>query len=178
MLKLAKGLAVLIGLLLVVGVVGGLLMPGSIEVSREAVINAPPPHVFRHLNDLKAFNKWSPWANAAPDMKVSFSGPNQGVGQVMKWSSSDSSVGTGTQTIVESHQDERVVSDLDFGQMGTAQATFELTPEGDGTKVVWQLYSELGLNPLARWMGPVIKSGVAQKYEEGLVNLKRVAENQ
>jgi hypothetical protein len=168
------------GALLALGVVifgGGMLMPSTVEVSRDVVINATPDKIFPHIASLEAFNKWSPWADLDPDMKVVFSGSKEGVGQIMAWES-EKDMGSGNMTVVESVANEKLVTALDFGQMGTATAQFDLAPDAGGTKVVWSMKSELGDNPISRWFGPMIKSGVGEQYEKGLAKLRVVAEGE
>ena len=174
MKKLLKWLLVALGVVVLVVVGGGMLMPSQVSVSRDLVINAPAEKIFPHVANLKAFNKWSPWADIDPAMKVEFSGAEDGVGQVMSWQSTD--MGNGNMKVVESTANEKLVTALDFGQMGTASARFDLAPDAGGTKVTWSMQSELGNNPIARWFGPMIKSDVGETYEKGLAKLRVVAE--
>jgi len=109
-------------------------------------------------------------------MKVEFSGAEDGVGQVMKWESAE--MGEGSMTVTEATANERLVTALDFGQMGTASARFDLASDAGGTKVTWSMVSELGNNPIARWFGPMIKSDVSETYDKGLAKLRVVAEGE
>jgi len=170
----------LLGALIALAVVvfgGGMLMPSTVEVSRDVVINAPPDKIFPHVANLKAFNKWSPWVDLDPAMKVEFSGTEDGVGQAMSWDSKED-MGSGSMKVVEVVDNQKLVTALDFGQMGTATAKFDLAPDAGGTKVTWSMKSELGNNPVARWFGPMIKSGVAEQYEKGLAKLRVVTEGE
>ena len=176
MKRLLKWIAIALGVVVLIFVVGGFVMPRTVEVSREAVVSAPPEKIFPHVSSLKAFNKWSPWMEMDPDMKLTYSGPEVGIGQKSSWESQN--MGNGSQTITELAENEKVVTDLDFGPMGTAQAQFLLVPVGEGTQVTWSLKSDLGNNPLARWFGPMLRSGVSQDYDKGLAKLKQLVESQ
>lgn len=154
----------------------GFMMPRVIEVSRSTQINAPAEEVYPHLANLQAFQKWSPWSRADPDMTVEFSGPDAGAGQKMSWTSQSDDVGSGSQEIVAVEENRTVVSDLDFGGMGTATARFDLEPEGDATRVTWSFKTDLGNNPLARMYGRTIEINVASQYDTGLATLKRTVE--
>lgn len=176
MKTLLKWLLIAVGVVVLVVFGGGMLMPSQVSVSRDLVINAPPDKIFPHVANLKAFNVWSPWADLDPDMKVEFSGSDDGVGQVMSWDSND--MGKGSMKVTESVAGEKLVTALDFGQMGSASAQFDLAPEAGGTKVTWSMISELGNNPIARWFGPMIKSDVAEQYDKGLAKLRVVAEGE
>ncbi len=169
----------LVGALVVAALVvfgGGMLMPSTVEVSRDTVINATPEKIFPHVANLKASNKWSPWVEMDPNIKIEYSGPEQGVGQVSAWKSEE--MGDGSQTVTELIDNQKVVTALDFGQMGTASAQFDLVPDAGGTKVIWTMKSELGNNPIARWFGPMIKSEVGEEYEKGLAKLRVVTEGE
>ena len=158
-------------------VAGGFLLPSSVQVERSIVIAAPAEAIFPHVNDLRAFQAWSPWAERDPQMRLEFSGPDRGVGQHVRWESDHDEVGSGTQEIVESVPHERVATRLDFGGMGTARAAFVLVPEGDRTKVTWLLDSELGSKPLMRYLGLMLDEWVGADYEAGLSRLKELVES-
>ncbi len=116
-------------------------------------------------------------AVSGPEHEADILGSGEGVGNRLEWSSEHESVGTGTQEITASVPNERVETALDFGPMGMATAYFNLKEKGDGTEVTWGLVSNLGNNPIARWMGLMLDSWVGADYEKGLANLAAVAEN-
>lgn len=172
-------LRVLIALVVVVAVLAAasFLLPREIAVARDITINAPPSAVFPHVNNLKKFEEWSPWAKIDPNVTFEYTGPEQGVGQKVSWSSDMPDVGTGSQEIVESVENQRVRTALDFGDHGTANAVFKLEPSGDeATKVVWGFTTDSGYNPMMRWMGLMMDKWVGEKYDEGLGNLKKMVE--
>ena len=51
-----------------------------------------------------------------------------------------------------------------------------LEPAGSGTRVTWGFTSNLGSNPVMRWMGLMFDRWIGPDYEQGLANLKKVAE--
>lgn len=157
-------------------IVGGLLLPGEILATRSIEIDAPPEQVFPLVNDLEAFNRWSPWAAVDSETKYERTGPESGVGARMSWSSDDPEVGSGSQEIILSHPPEKVVLMLDFGSQGGAQARFDLEPVAAGTKVTWSFGYEIGYDLLGRYMGLLMERLVGKKYEDGLGRLKRLVE--
>ncbi|WP_120634815.1 SRPBCC family protein [Ruegeria sp. EL01] len=169
-----------ISLLVIVLVLVGVsyLLPGKAEVSRNITIDAPPEVIFPYVNSMQETEKWSPWLTRDPETKLSYSGPETGVGNALSWSSENPQVGTGTQVITESVENQSVKTALDFGPMGTATATFALQPEGDQTQITWGFDSDLGLNPMSRWMGLMMDNWVGGDYERGLTNLKTLVEGQ
>ncbi len=172
-MKLLKVLLYVVIALALVFVVGGLLLPGTSHVERSITIQRSPAQVYTMLNSFKRFNEWSPWYEMEPEAMYSYSGPQTGVGAAMAWEGKK--VGSGSQRIVESLADSKVVNALDFGG-SQATATYALTPEAGGTRVTWSLDSEHGHNLVSRWFGPMMERMVGPDFEHGLAKLKTVLE--
>lgn len=170
--KLAVGLLILVAILAATA----FLLPREIEVSRSIVINAPAEKIFPHVNNLRKWDAWSPWAKMDPDAVFEYSGSDQGVGQEVTWRSDRRDVGNGSQKITQSIANKRVSTALDFGDMGTATAAFQFEPEGSSTRVTWGFETDTGNNPLERWFGLMMDKWIGGAYEQGLDNLKSVAE--
>jgi len=168
---------ILSALLIVVVVLLGIayMLPRQVHVERSIVVDRTAAAVFPLLNSPKRFNEWSPWKDLDPNVRMTYSGPDTGVGAAMAWAG-NSKVGRGSQVITESMADQRVKTDLDFGDMGSAKAEWDLSPSGTGTKVVWALDADLGNNPLGRFTGLVMDRMVGPDYERGLKQLKALVE--
>lgn len=175
-MRVFKRLVVALAILLALLIAGAYLIPRDVTVTRSITIDAPPDKVFPLVNSLQEGRKWSPWLGLDPAAKLSFSGPESGVGNALEWASEHPNVGNGKQVISVSEVNERVVSELDFGEMGTAKAEFLLKPAGTGTLVTWRFETDMGNNPLSRWMGLMMDRWVGRDYEKGLANLKKLAE--
>ena len=168
-------------------IIGGSLLPGEVEMERGTVIAAPQCTVFALTNGYALINEWSPWTQIDPDgTTYEFSGPNQGVGARMAWSSEHPEVGVGSQEITVSVPFKEVRSKLIFEGQGDADAYFLLEPtaqaEGDdgatGVDVRWGFSSELGRNPINRIFGFFFLEGMlGPQYEQGLAQLKTFAES-
>lgn len=156
---------------------GAYLLPQEVTVSRSVVIDAEPSAIFPHVNSMQGTEGWSPWLARDPEVQLSYSGPDRGVGNTLEWASDEPSVGNGRQEIVVSVENERVETALDFGEMGTAQAAFLLASSGSGTEVTWTLVSDMGTNPIGRYMGLMMDRWVGGDYEAGLANLKALVES-
>lgn len=168
--------ALVLGALFALLIVGGLLLPGEIRVARSIEIDVPPEQVFPLVNDLEAFNRWSPWAALDSETKFELSGPDSDVGARLSWSSDNPEVGSGSQEIVHSQFPDQVDLRVDFGPRGSAEASFELEPLEAGTKVTWSFGYQIGYDLIGRYMGLLMDGLVGKKYEEGLARLKRLAE--
>lgn len=169
----------IVGLLIVVAVLllAGFLLPRQVEVSRAVVIDAPSGAIWPLVSDLKRFNEWSPWAAIDPDgTTYHYEGPQDGVGQRLVWSSAHPDVGSGSQEIIEIDPGRSVTAQLRFGELGEAEASIILTPAGRGTEVTWDFDTDLGMNPVRRWLGLFIDGWVGKDYEAGLARLKQLAE--
>jgi len=158
-------------------VVVAFALPQQITVARSKIINAPESDVFPYVNSLKRFNEWSPWAMRDPETKYVYSGPEEGKGAQMEWSSDHPDVGKGLLEIIESETNSFVRVALDIGDKGKANVSYQLKPSGAGTRVVWVFETDVGNNPVGRWMGLYLgRFKIAPDYEEGLERLKKIAE--
>ncbi len=176
-MRLVRNLLIGVVALVAVLAVVGMFLPRVVSVERDVVIDAAPEEVFAHLTSLQAFSQWSPWSGIDPEMAVEYSGPLAGVGNTMVWTSDHPNVGNGRQEIMEVVENELVRTDLDFGDMGTAEAWWRLTPEGDGTRVVWGLNTDMGAGPVGRWFGLVMDGMIGADYETGLAQLQATVES-
>lgn len=175
--KILGGLAALVVIIIALGFV----LPDKVHVEREIVIDAPREEVFALISDFEAWDAWSPWADLDPDAEYSYTG--EGVGQKMVWTSDDPRVGTGSQEITAMEPPERLVTHLDFGANGAADATFLLMPEAGGrTRALWFFDARMRegvpvhMKPVGTYMGYFMDGWVGPDYERGLENLKEVAE--
>ena len=154
----------------------GMLLPDTAHVERSVVIKAPVADVYAVLNGFKRFNEWSPWHPKDPDTAYTFSGPEQGVGARMAWVSDNPNVGSGTQEIIRSRENQRVDIYLDFGPQGNAIAYYDMQPTGDGTRVVWGFDTDFQGDIIGRYFGLMFDRLIGPDYESGLARLKALLE--
>jgi hypothetical protein len=173
MLPLLLALAI-IGILLIVIIVG---QPDEFKLVRETRISVPREKMFPHVNDLRAWEAWSPWAKLDPNAKNSFEGPASGVGAAMAWSG-NKKIGEGRMTITESQANELIGFRLDFVKpfKNTCAAEFAFRPEGDQTRVTWSMTgkSNFFFKVFGLFMDCDTMAG--RDFEKGLASLKSVAE--
>ncbi|MEZ5716530.1 MAG: SRPBCC family protein [Paracoccaceae bacterium] len=175
-LRFLKRLLGLVVVLVLLAVAVAYLLPRDVQVSRSITIDAAPERVFPLVDSLKETPNWSPWLGLDPEVRLAFTGPEAGVGNRLDWRSDHPQVGSGMQIITASTPDSHVGFDLDFGNMGKATGAFDLAPAGTGTRLTWSFRTDMGLNPVARWMGLMMDRWVGTDFERGLVSLKRLAE--
>src|SRR5215468_7859160 len=152
-------------------------LPGQVTIARSVVINAPESVVFPYLNDLHRFGDWSPWAARDPELSATFSGPDQGKGAKVEWTSSKPSVGAGSVEITESNPIRHIDLAVNFnGLDGTS--FYEVVPSGSGSKVTWGFGYESGTSPLKRWKGLLLDRYVGAEYRDALAKLKDKIESE
>jgi uncharacterized protein YndB with AHSA1/START domain len=171
-----KWLAGIIAAIAIIIVGGSFFLPDQSSFSRSAEIAAPPEKVFAIVASLKRFQEYSPWAELDPKTVYAFEGPETGVGQKMRWSSEDTNVGKGAQTITELVDGKRISVDLDFGDMGTAVSVWTFEPSAAGTRATWGFTSPKLEGVTMKWMGLMFDRMVGPDYAKGLGRLKALAE--
>ena len=151
--------------------------PDEFRVTRSGVIPAPVATVFPHVNELRKWEAWSPWARLDPNAKSTFEGPAAGTGASMAWAG-NRNIGEGRMTIVDSQPDERVRFRLEFFKPFKATNTAEFTFHSqDGqTLVTWSMFGTN--NFMAKAINVFINCDrmVGGQFEQGLANMKAVVE--
>src|SRR4030042_93421 len=145
MTRLVRGLFVLVG-----SMAGGAFgLPAHVTVTRSKSINAPESAVFPYLNNLHHFSEWSPWQLRDPQLAMTYGGPEQGKGAQVKWTSQKPSGGTGSMEIVGSEPNRSIDLVVNFnGLDGTS--SYQISPDGSGSKVTWNFGFDSGSSPLKR----------------------------
>jgi uncharacterized protein YndB with AHSA1/START domain len=172
-----KTIAVAVVLLLAAILIFAATRPDSFRVERSARIQAPPEKIFPLINDFQSWRAWSPWEKLDPALQRSYSGPQSGKGAVYAWQG-NGEVGHGRMEIEQASPPSRIVVRLDFMKPFEAHNVAEYTLErkGDATQVTWAMH---GPSPyVAKLMGIFFSMDrmVGSKFEEGLANLKALAE--
>ena len=175
-MKIIKFILAFLAIAILAVVVIGFFLPQTTQVERSISINQSTDKVFAIVNNLSRFSEWSPWHEIDPNTQYEFSGPESGVGAKMSWNSEHKHVGTGTQEIIESDENEKVVIALDFGQQGKPIAQIHTTAQGDSTEVTWKLLSDAEGNIIGKYFNLMLDSMLGPMYEKGLTKLKTVAE--
>ena len=167
--------AVITGLM-VLFAVGGFFVPRDLKVERSVTIARPAVEIFDRLQSFRKWEGWASWFRRDPFLEKKFSGPEEGTGAMMEWSSRND--GAGRIKIVGTSLPARVNMAVDFGEHGEAVSWFELTDAGQGaTRVTWVFSADFGQNAARRYFGLFFRSRVAKDLDEGLGNLKELLES-
>ncbi len=176
MIRFLRWIIYLAAAFAIVVVGGSFLLPAQAVVTRSTEIAAPPAKVFAIVGDLRRFREFSPWADLDPNIDYKFEGTESGLGQIMRWSSNNPEIGTGTQTIIDYDPPNYLALAVNLGSMGRSVASWDIVPSNTGTRVTWGFKSKLKGIP-AKWFGLMFDRRIGDDYEKGLAKLKEVAEN-
>lgn len=164
-----------IGIILVLLLLIGFLLPKSSHVERSIVINAQPMDAFSLVNYLPNWAKWDPWHEMEPTATRNYSKQASGNGAWYTWEGEE--VGVGKLTLEKVQATSRIDTKISFEGQGDAEADFLFKELGDyEVEVTWMFDTEHGMNPINRWFGLFMDSLIGGDYEKGLANLKREAE--
>ncbi|WNG50567.1 hypothetical protein F0U60_45410 [Archangium minus] len=154
----------------------GLALPSKYRVERSTVLPASSEAVYVHVASLKRWEEWVPWnAKRFPGNQWVVGGPELGVGAVRSWSGED--VGNGTLSLTEADPKTGVVYEMsvEHGEY-LAHGRISFSPEDAGTRVTWVDEGEIGGNPFAHYLVPLIESRLGGHIEEALANLQKQVE--
>lgn len=172
-----KAIAVTTVVLIVALLLLALTQPDTFRVQRSVSIKAPPEKVFALINDFKQWPAWSPWEKMDPAMKKMHNGAATGQGAIYEWEGNNK-VGKGRMEIMESTPHSRIVIKLDFLSPFEAHNTAEFTlqPQGNSTDLTWAMYGPAPFMTKLMQVFASMDSMVGKDFEEGLANLKVIAE--
>ncbi|WP_237242557.1 SRPBCC family protein [Rothia nasimurium] len=145
-------------------------------LTRSTVIDAPVDRVRALIEDLHAWESWSPWQELDPAMQQTYSGAERGVGAKMAWAG-NKKAGEGRMTVV-TVQDDLVEVDIEFIKPWAAQnrSHFKLQQVGEGTAVSWSMSGEQNLMMKVMFKVFNMQKRIGADFERGLARLKAVAE--
>ncbi len=171
-----KVLYVIIGLFvvyLILCVVG----PKESGIERTVVVNQKPEVVKAQLVDFKFMNeKWSPWSEKDPNMKITYTGEVGKPGYKYDWDGNPDSVGSGTMEFAGISGDS-IKQKLIFKGWGASNVYLIATPEGEGTKVTWKMVMPMGF--IWRGMGMFMDSEkmMGRDFNNGIAKMKTALES-
>lgn len=154
------------------------MQPSHYEVTRSQAFDAPAAAIFPHVNTLKRWEAWSPWGKIDPNMKLTYAGPESGVGASYSWQG-NSEVGEGRCTIAESRPNEFIRLNMEFFKpmSGTATAEFTFQPQANQTELTWKVAGEKNLMSKAFCMFVSMDKMIGGRLAMGLIDLKKASES-
>ena len=170
---------ILIGfaLLVVVFLVVAAMRPDDLQVRRSITILAPVELVFAQINDPRKWMEISPYAKNDPAAQYTYTGPAEGTGASAEWAG-NAKIGAGRMTIAESRPNDLVRFKFEFFKPWycTNTTDFIFRPANPGVEVTWATFQKLNFAAKAAGLLMNMDKMMGESFEEGLVNLKNLAE--
>ena len=146
-------------------------------VERSVTIDAPPVRVYDQIANFHNWTNWSPWEDADPELRRTYSGAESGTGAVYGWSG-NRKAGQGRMEITDATESQGVQIDLVFEEPWKARndTRFTIVPEGSGSRVTWSM---TGKNTLMKKVMGIFKSMdkfLGPDFDRGLARLKTTTE--
>lgn len=170
-------------LILIAVVIVGILIyvatkPNDFQIQRSITIKATPEKLFPLINDLHNMQTWSAWEKVDPQMQRSYSGEASGKGAKYAWEG-NKEIGQGSMKIIESVPNTKIGLHMHFIKPfeGQSSIDFTLAANGDETVVAQTMRGTSTFLP--KLMCTLFFNQdkmIGDKFEEGLANLKVIAE--
>lgn len=156
----------------------GLLLPAHRHLEQSVETNRKMTIVYDTLNSLRRFSDWNPLVLRDNAMEVKYSGPDEGVGARLDYSSKERGLGQGSWELVETEPNRSVSYALTSAERGEDKRTkFILEPTGRNNRNVkiTQTYDvDYGWNLLGRYAGMYVSSNVGEDMKFGLARLSNM----
>ncbi len=169
-----KRILIGVGALVGIFVIGGFFLPQECVFERSTVINAPTSEIHPYVGDLTQWDKWSPWQEEDPTIKVTAGSQTTGVGATQSWTGES---GNGRLEFTKASPTEGVAYDMVFDESYESTGAVSYTPVGEGTKVTWTMRADHGMNIMERYMGLLMGGAVEKMFDRGLEKLKATVES-
>lgn len=150
----------------------------SWNYEKSILINAPVEKVWANVSTLHALNRWNPWMERDPNLKVEYSGTDGTPGASFSWDSPVKDVGAGSQTITKVIPNGEIDSRINFLRpfKGKGDAYVLLSVERAVTRVSWGIESSTPYPMNILKLFGVIEKNMNRDFSAGLNKLKSLCE--
>jgi effector-binding domain-containing protein len=131
----------------------GFLLPKSIRVDREINIHSNKPFIFNKLNTIKNWGNYLLPMFSGQTQIENYFGPEFGPGAKLVWVSKSEEIKTGSLTIMQSNPYDSILYLIDYIEKGKSSLKIVLNNDIQSTKVKIVFETNLGINPISRWIG-------------------------
>jgi len=161
------GVSVIFFVVLFFGI--AIFLPSEVQVKRSVIIPASSVVVFEQVNDLRKWRYWSPWQKVDPDMTITYEGFLTGKNASYRWQSDK--VGNGKLTITQSQPYQSITANMNYTNMEVTNH-YHFEAVGKGTRVTWVFTTDVGDNPIDKYMAFLLDPMIGPDLKQGLANLK------
>ena len=170
---------ILVAVVVIIGVICTLaaFKPDTFRIQRSISIDAKPETLAGLIEDFHQWSNWSPWEMLDPTLSRTYSGSSSGIGAVYEWEG-NKKVGKGRMEVIDISENSRILIKLDFFAPFEAHNTAEFTLHqvGSSTNVTWAMVGPASFPVKILHLLMNIDKMVGKDFENGLVNLKMLAE--
>ena len=178
MKKVLKIIGIILLLAVAFVLIAGIFLPRTYHLEKDITVNASREIVWNHVSSLQAMEKWSPWSDIDPAMRVTHEGKPGTVGSVYRWEG-NRDAGSGNQTITKIQSTERVETRLNFIKpfKGEADTYVVLAGSGNGTNVTWGFDTKYSYPMNVMQLFVDMDEMMGKQYDKGLSKLKTLSES-
>ncbi len=171
------GLAIAAAIALGAVLVYAATRPDTMHIERAIVIEASPQQVQPLIDSLRQMNRWNPFTQKDPAIRLVYSGPERGPGAALAFAG-DKNVGEGRIEIVTPSAPGQVTMKLDMLKPFEGHSTidFTVTPDGSRTRVRWAMRSAMTYPAKLMHLVFRVETMIRRDFDRGLMQLKKLAE--
>ena len=170
-------LYILVGIIVLILVLAA-IAGTALNYEQSILIQAPQDKVWNNISTLHAINKWNPWMDLDPTMKLQYSGTDGMPGASFSWDSPVKNAGAGSQTILAVKDRSELATRVDFLRpfKSTGLADFKVIPDNNAIRVSWSIKSSMPypVNIIKLFGG--IERNMGRDFSKGLNKLKALCE--
>jgi len=165
----------ILALITVVLIISAYAFTGEkISAERTIYVDAPPSATYSHVENLKSWERWSPWYKMDPNMKMAYQNGGVGKGASYTFDSEKENLGSGKLTITDVHKNKAIETFVEMnGNQG--YGSWDFSQKDRGTQVTWKFSFE-PQSLSEKIMGLFFNRMMGPSLEDGLKGLKNVAE--
>lgn len=171
LIEILISLAIVAALFLIVGIA----LPSSRHLQHSVETNRKMTIVFDTLNSMRRFKDWNVLVLKDPQMKLTLSGPDSGVGARLDYDSKEKGLRQGSWEITASEPGKKVayaITDIEPGRNKRSQFTLKPTGRGGRNVEISQTYDvDYGWNLIGRYAGLYVSSSVGEDMKMSLGRL-------
>jgi ribosome-associated toxin RatA of RatAB toxin-antitoxin module len=155
----------------------GYFLPKNDSVDVTKTISCPPNQVYTMVNNLKNWEKWSPWMEKDPTMKLSYNDSTSNAGAYYTWAG-NSDVGFGKLAIVSNTENQQINMMLNYADHDAAACAFNIEPNESGSKIVWSVVADYPKNWFVKnflggYMYMMMNHFMQKDFGRGIENIEK-----
>lgn len=157
------------------------LKPADYRISRSITINSSAERLWPYLVSAKKADEWMPWKDTDPEVRMTYSGPNEGVGSTSSWESRGR-MGVGKAEVIEAVAQKMIRTQITYSKPMQFTQTSEFVVEPISTTELSLRWSVEGRTTfISRLMCTLtamdMDKYVGGQFEKGLNRLKGLLED-